>query len=130
MYRISQRQEICYQILHIQTGKYIMSVKGQRFPLTACNFIKKRLQHRCFPVNVAKFLRTSILKNICERLLLKFISAMLKWNIKVISKNRLNLNPDVFAWSYIFKFRWKFLVRCKTSLHMQKSRFFLYLFFR
>ena len=23
-----------------------------------CNFIKKRLQHRCFPVNFAKFLRT------------------------------------------------------------------------
>ena len=28
-------------------------------------------QHRCFPVNLAKFLRTPILKNICERLLLK-----------------------------------------------------------
>ena len=25
-----------------------------------CNFIKKRLQHRCFPVNIAKFLRTVI----------------------------------------------------------------------
>ena len=25
--------------------------------LKACNFIKKRLQHRCFPVNFAKFLR-------------------------------------------------------------------------
>ena len=23
--------------------------------LQACNFIKKRLQHRCFPVNIAKF---------------------------------------------------------------------------
>ena len=23
------------------------------------NFIKKRLQHRCFPVNIAKFLRTA-----------------------------------------------------------------------
>ena len=33
-------------------------------------FIKKRLQHRCFPVNIAKFLRTPILKNICEQLLL------------------------------------------------------------
>ena len=26
--------------------------------LKVCNFIKKRLQHRCFPVNIAKFLRT------------------------------------------------------------------------
>ena len=28
--------------------------------LKACNFIKKRLQHRCFPVNIAKFLRAAI----------------------------------------------------------------------
>ena len=33
--------------------------------------VKKRLQHRCLPVNFAKFLRISILKNISERLLLK-----------------------------------------------------------
>ena len=26
--------------------------------LEACNFIKKTLQHRCFPVKLAKFLRT------------------------------------------------------------------------
>ena len=36
--------------------------------LQACNFIKKRFQHRCFPVNIENFLRTPILKNICERL--------------------------------------------------------------
>ena len=40
-------------------------------------FNKLALQHRCFPVDVAKFLRTSILKNICERLLL-FISGLLQ----------------------------------------------------
>ena len=26
--------------------------------LQVYNFIKKRFQHRCFPVNIAKFLRT------------------------------------------------------------------------
>ena len=36
----------------------------------ACSFIKKRLLHRCFLVKFAKFLRTAILKNSCERLLL------------------------------------------------------------
>ena len=36
--------------------------------LQVCNFSKKRLQHRCLPVNIAKFLRTLILKNICQRL--------------------------------------------------------------
>ena len=40
--------------------------------LKAGNFIKKRPQQRCFPVNIAKFLRhLSILKIICEQLLLK-----------------------------------------------------------
>ena len=31
--------------------------------LEACNFIKKRPQHRCFPVNIAKFLRKFYLQN-------------------------------------------------------------------
>ena len=34
--------------------------------LQACNFIKNRLRHRCFPLNIAKFLRTPILKDICS----------------------------------------------------------------
>ena len=43
--------------------------------LQACSFIKKRLQQRCFPVKLAKFLRTPILKNICERPLLFLFSS-------------------------------------------------------
>ena len=31
--------------------------------LKACNFIKKRLQRKCFSVNIAKFLRTAFLQN-------------------------------------------------------------------
>ena len=38
--------------------------------LQACNFIK-RLQYRCLPVNIVNFLRTPIVKNIWEWLLLK-----------------------------------------------------------
>ena len=38
--------------------------------LKVCNFLKKGAEHRCFPVNIAKFLRTIILKNIFERMLL------------------------------------------------------------
>ena len=40
--------------------------------LRACNFIKKKLQHRCFLTKFVKFLRIPIVKNICERLLLYF----------------------------------------------------------
>ena len=31
----------------------------------SCNFIKKRLQHRCFPVNFVKFLRTPFFASDC-----------------------------------------------------------------
>ena len=37
---------------------------------SACNFIKKETLNRCFPVNFAKFLRTTFLQNTSERLLL------------------------------------------------------------
>ena len=37
-------------------------------------FLIELFQHWCFPVNIAKILRTPILKNICERLLLNVIS--------------------------------------------------------
>ena len=36
--------------------------------LKACIFIKKKLQHRWFPVNISKFLRLSVSKNICNQL--------------------------------------------------------------
>ena len=39
--------------------------------------IKKRLSHMCFPVNIAKLLRRTILKNFCEWLLLDFCSLLL-----------------------------------------------------
>ena len=35
--------------------------------LQAWNFIKKRLQHSCFLVNIVKFLTTLISKNNCEQ---------------------------------------------------------------
>ena len=38
-----------------------------------CNFFKKRLRHRCFPVNIAKTLRAPILMKIWEQLLLSFL---------------------------------------------------------
>ena len=36
----------------------------------ACNFIKRRLQHRCFTVKFVKFLRAPFLHNSCEWVLL------------------------------------------------------------
>ena len=39
----------------------------------ACNLIKKRLQHSCFRVNIAKFPIISVLEDICICLPLKLI---------------------------------------------------------
>ena len=52
----------------IFTGKCMCSSLSNTLAgLQACNFIKKRLQCRCFPGNIAKFLKTSVLKNACDR---------------------------------------------------------------
>ena len=39
----------------------------------ACNFTKKRLQHRCFPVNIAKVFRKGFLKHLWWLLLYNYI---------------------------------------------------------
>ena len=41
--------------------------------LQPSNFIKERLQRRYFPENIAKFLTTPFLKNICELMLLLIV---------------------------------------------------------
>ena len=59
--------------------------------LQSWNFIKKRLQHSFFPMNIAKFLRTSNLKNIYERLFERFPT----WAINM-TKN-MGIEEDVFS---------------------------------
>ena len=49
------------------TGNHLCQVLFMSGPK---NLIKKRLWHRCFPVNVAKFLRTAFLQKTSGRLLL------------------------------------------------------------
>ena len=55
--------------------------------------LKKRLQHRCFPVNISKFLRTPIFKNIWKGLLLRILTFSVR-NLRILRRTR-NLN-DVF----------------------------------
>ena len=47
--QISQQENTC-------VGVFYSNVAG----LKACNFAKKRLQHRCFPVKFSKLLRTPL----------------------------------------------------------------------
>ena len=71
--------------------------------LKACKFIKKRPQHRCFHVNIVKFLRTPSLKNICDRVLLFNVTRRL-------SNLLLNfvLAPDFF----LYLFHWLKIKMC------------------
>ena len=51
---------------HLCQGPFLMKLQ---YPVT---LLKKRLQHRCFPVNFANFLRTPFSQNTSGRLLLVF----------------------------------------------------------
>ena len=66
-------KESCSSIFHNILRKIpeLKSLFNKAAGLEVCNFIKKRRQLRCFSLNIAKFLRTAIRKNICERLLLR-----------------------------------------------------------
>ena len=57
-------------------GKHLCYTLFNEFAgLQGGNFITKRIQDRYFPVNIAKIFEKSILKDICERLLLYFIDS-------------------------------------------------------
>ena len=57
--------------------------------------IKKRLQHRCLPVKFVKFLRTTILKNICKRLLLPVSVSRLSVTMAAYLDNCTNISHSV-----------------------------------
>ena len=78
------------------------SVFSKVADLLACNFIKKRLQHRFFLANIVKFLSISILKSICERLLLTglYIWRNRKLNIAVFLTHCFTTKPESISSSF------------------------------
>ena len=78
--RCSIKQSLSEKLCSIHKKTPVLeSLFNKVASLKAWNFIKKRLQQRYFPVNVAKLLRTSILKNMFEWLL-PSISSILQYN--------------------------------------------------
>ena len=84
--------------------------------LQPCIFIKKRLQHRCFSVNIVIFFRTSIMKNIWEELSLRKLAASalalfinadyLLTGYDFISKKKwFMLSSKMFTFWYCFKIK-------------------------
>ena len=68
---VSVKKVFLKVLQYSQKNTCVESLFNNVASLKTCNFIKKRLQHKCFPVNSATFLRTPILKKICELVLLK-----------------------------------------------------------
>ena len=61
----SHSQTFCdFYRKHLCRGLFFNKVAGHQ----ACNFIKKRLQHRYFLVNIGKFIRRPTWKNISKQL--------------------------------------------------------------
>ena len=71
----------------IFTGKHLC------WSLFLRNFIKKRLQQRCVPLNIPKFLRTPILESISKRLLLNNFS-----NVSLTLVPRIPPPPHLPPW--------------------------------
>ena len=74
MTRSCRREVFCkkgvLKILSIVTKTPVLNSLFKKVAAQVYKFIKKRLQQRCFPVNIANILLTLILKKICERLFL------------------------------------------------------------
>ena len=70
-----QRRSIKKVFLKISQNSQENSCVGDPFliQLQACNFIKKRLRHRCFPVYLAKFLRVPFSPDDCFCVLIIYI---------------------------------------------------------
>ena len=99
---------------------------SERLLMSCCFFLsfffffqKKRLCHKCFPVNFAKFLRTPFLKNTSGRLLLFFQWVVLPKprNMKVLS-----IQPIIVGTSANLK--QNRAERARTFLWKQKKQFF------
>ena len=60
--RCSSKQ-VFLKIFAIFVAKHLQSLFNKVAGLTACNFIKKRLKHRYFPVNIAKLSITAFLQD-------------------------------------------------------------------
>ena len=96
-------QKICSKIFsNIHRKILVLESFFDKVPgLQVYNFIKKRLQHRYFVVNNAKFLRTVLLKNIYEWLILddshSLASCTLLWKFVYLESIKILVTRRMFA---------------------------------
>ena len=99
--------------------------------LQACNFIKKRLQHRCFSVKFAKSLRASFLQNTSGGCLWKYLmkSLLIAYEndgschcvVRIGSPALISFYCVCFVSFYFFLFFFNFFVDFTTCLGIEVS---------
>ena len=72
---------------HLCQSLFLNKIAGLRSAI----LLKKRLWHRCFPANFAKFSRTPFLQNTSGRLLLCF-SIITSWHLDVVRQKGVSLD--------------------------------------
>ena len=92
-------------------------------------FFIKLFQRRCFPVNTAKFLRTTFLKNFCERLVSD--GGRLKWQWRATFAYKTGWNGERYNnVLYLFASFWHYYIcilsavvrRCSLKLFLKISQ--------
>ena len=74
----SSRSQMFFKIF---TRKHLCWSLFNKVACVACNFIKKRLEHRCFLVNIAKILKTAFFIEHLQWLILKIRPGFLAFEI-------------------------------------------------
>ena len=92
------------------TEKHLLWSKNKNAGFQSWNFIKKRLQHRFFPLNIAKFLRAPVLENIRERLFEPFPA----WASNITSN--MGIEEDIFSKTKHGNWRGHFLKKKKKKI--------------
>ena len=88
---------------HLYQSLFFNKVKG----LSPATLLKKRLWHRCFPVNFVKFLRTAFLENTSQLLLktaVSFTEARLILKLRHLIPQLRATCSDLLAWVYFSSF--------------------------
>ena len=98
-----------FRIIYFKTP-VLKSLFNKVAGLKAGNFIKNRFERKCFPVNIAKFLRTSILSNTsCGCFWMKlswnsnYTAQKLKFSIQIFFSKWDQIRRKLRTWSHLLK---------------------------
>ena len=121
-FAIFARKHLCWRLFLIELQAFFNPWKHHSIISDifrghkACNFIKNRLERRCFPVNIAKFLRTTFLWNTSGGTYETTYSQVISWigsNYRGVLRTLSNTYDEAFYKNY--------LCLAESYIHLQKQ---------